>query len=207
MAFTGAPVNNPRGFVEYRNLGGQSTPRAMWFRVKAAGKSGPFPKFPGDPVVLVSGDTVARIPAANTVASLPIVGVIRNVYTAQKRPLTFNQPSVGGPFLPSSTAGWVEVCVDPQQTYLVNADSTVTSALVGQFVDTTAAAANTAAGRSGISIKVATATVTASGNSFPFQVIGVGAENLDGVFNNGENNQDVEVVIANHAFRNTNKVR
>lgn len=199
------PTNNPRGFVEFRHLNGHVSPRTQWYRVKADGASGAHQKFPGDPVELVSGQTVARIPAAATAAGLPILGVIRACYNSDRRPLTFNQPSTGGPFLPASTAGWVEVNIDPFQTYLVNTDATVDSTLIGQFVDVTAGSANTAAGRSGMSIEVATGTNTAAA-TVPFQVIGIGPNNLDGIIG-GENNQDVEVIIARHIWANTNKAR
>lgn len=192
-------TNNPRGFVEHRHLSGAVSPQTHWYKVKADGVSGSKQKFPGDPVVLVSGLSVAVIPATGTAASLPVLGVIRAVYNSDKRPLTFNQPSVGGPFLPASTAGWAEVNVDPFQTYLVNTEATVTSTLIGQFVDVTANTANTAAGRSGFTIKTASAANTAD-SSLPFQVIDIGANNLDGIIG-GESNQDVEVIIANHAFR------
>lgn len=198
-------TNNPRGFVECRHLGGHHSPSSRWYKVKANGYSGSHQKFKGDPVVLVSGQTVARITAVASADSRPVIGVIKAVYNSDKRPLTFNQPSTGGPFLPASTAGWVEVNVDPGQTYMVNTDATVTSTLIGQFVDVTANAANTAVGRSGFSIEVATGTNTAAA-TVPFQVIGIGPNNLDGIVG-GENNQDVEVIIAQHGWGHTNKIR
>ena len=105
----------------------------------------------------------------------------------------------------ASVAGWVEVNEDPHQTYLVNTDATVVSTLIGQFVDITANTPNTAAGRSGFSIEVATGTNTA-GATVPFQVVGIGPDNLDGIIG-GENNQDVEVIIADHIWHSTNKAR
>ncbi len=198
-------INNPHGFTEHRNLSGGSGPSSRWYQVKADGASGSHQKFPGDPVVLVSGNSVARIAAAATAASLPVLGVIRACFNGSKRPLTFNQPSVGGAFLPASTAGWVEVNVDPHQTYLVNTDATVVSTLIGQYVDITANTPTTAAGRSGMSIKVATGVNTAA-NTAPFQVIAIGDDNLDAIIG-GENNQDVEVRIMQHAFTNFNKAR
>ena len=114
-----------------------------------------------------------------------------------------NQPSVGGPFLPASTAGFVEVNIDPLQTYLVNTDATVLSTLIGQYVYVTANTPNTAAGRSGMTIEVATGTNTAAA-TVPFQVVEVGFNNLDKATGSGlvqgEANQDVEVKITNHAF-------
>ena len=195
-------TNNPRGFVEYKHLSGSVCPATRMYRVKADGKSGSFQKFPGDPVVLVSGNTIAVLPTAGTAAALPVLGVIRDVLNSSKRPLTFNQPSVGGGYLPASTAGWVNVNIDPHQTYLVNTDATVVSTLIGQFVDVTANNPNTAAGRSGFSIEVATGNNTAT-NTLSFQVIDIAGNNLDGIVG-GENNQDVEVKIARHIFASRN---
>lgn len=194
-------TNNPRGFIEGRNLGGRVAPVTRVRRVKANGASGSHQKFAGDPVVLVSGNTVARIPAAATAASLPILGVIRAVYQDSTypgiRPNTHSLPS-GGNFLAASAAGWVEVNEDPHQTYIVNTDATVDSTLIGQFVDVTANTPTTAAGRSGFSIEVATGTNTAA-TTAPFQVVGIAPNNLDGIIG-GEGNQDVEVIISRHIF-------
>ena len=201
-----ATTNNPRGLVEYRKLGsGHCNTQTRWRRVKADSASGAHQKFAGDPVVLVSGDTVARIPVAQTAASLPILGVIRAVYNSDKRPLTHNLPSTGN-FIPASTAGWVEVNEDPNQTYLCNTDATVVSTYIGQYVELTANTPNTAAGRSGFSVEVATGTNTAAA-TVPFQIVGLGPENIDGTVAGGDNNQDVEIVIYNHVWRNTNRSR
>lgn len=202
-------VDNPRGFVEHRNLAGRVSPITRIRRVKADGASGSHQKFSGDPVVLVSGNTIARYPAAGTAASLPVLGVIRSILNNNKRPLTHNLPSTGH-FLPASTAGWVEVNEDPHCTFLVNTDATVTSTLIGQFVDSTAGTPTTAAGRSGFSIEVGTGTNTA-GATVPFQVVEVGFNNLSKDTGSGlvggEANQDVEVIIARHAWHDTNKIR
>lgn len=191
-------TDNPRGFVEHSHLSGAVCPATRRFKVKADGVSGTSQKFPGDPVVLVSGHSVAVLPATGTAASLPVLGVIRAILNSDGRPVTFNQPSVGGPFLPASTAGFVEVNIDPHQTYLVNTDATVVSTLIGQYVDVTANSANTTAGRSGFSIEVASGD-TSSNNTRSFQVIGIGNNNLDGIIG-GESNQDVEVIVSRGLF-------
>lgn len=200
-------TNNPRGFVEHRHLHGATCTKATRRRVKADGTSGSHDKRAGDPVVLVSGNTVARIPVAGTAAALPILGVIRAVHNNNDRPLTHNLPATEIA-LAASTAGWVYVNEDPQQTYLVNTDATVVSTLMGQFVDVTANTPNSAAGRSGFSIEVATGTNTA-GATVPFQVVGIGANNLGNPnqFVGGESNQDVEVIIARSIWANANKAR
>lgn len=201
-------TNNPRGFIEGRNLGGRVSPITRLRRVKANGVSGSADKYAGDPVVLVSGNTVAVLPAAGTAASLPVVGVIRAVYEdgtyPQIRPKTHSLPTSPNR-IDASTAGWVDVNEDPHQTYIVNSDATVVSTLIGQFVDVTANTPNSAAGRSGFSIEVGTGTNTA-GATTPFQVVGIAPNNLDGI-TGGENNQDVEVIIARGVWANTNKAR
>lgn len=204
-------ANNPRGFIESGGLHGPISPITRTRKVKAANA---LSIFPGDPVVLVSGNTVARIPAAATAASLPVLGVVRAILNSNGRPLTHNLPATGN-YLPASTAGYVQVNEHPEQVYTVNTDATVVSTLIGQYVEVTAAAANSAAGISGISIEVATGTNTAA-NTVPFQVVGLSPNNLGGAagtgqladgFIPGEANQDVEVIIAQHTWRNTNKAR
>ncbi len=195
-------INSPRGLVEARNTGGRVSPITRLRRVKANGDSGAHQKFAGDPVILVSGNTVARAPQTATTASIAIVGVIRAVLTnatfgKDARPRTFSQPD-GGPFIPASTAGWVEVNEDPNQTYLVNSASTVTSTHIGQFIDISAGTPNTAAGRSGFNAALGTATNTALA-TVPYHIVGIADNNLDGIVG-GENNQDIEVRIANHAW-------
>lgn len=200
-------TNNPRGFVEHRNLGGAVCPITRRRQVKADGASGSHDKRAGDPVVLVSGNTVARIPVAGTAAGLPVLGVIRAVHNSNDRPLTHQLPS-GEVALAASTAGWVYVNEDPHQTYLVNSDATVTSTLIGQYVMATANTPNSAAGRSGFSIEVATGSNTAA-NTLPFQVVEIGSNELfeGNRFQGGVSNQDVEVIIANGVWANTNKAR
>lgn len=207
-------TNNPRGFVEYRNLAGRVSPITRTRRVKA--DRNPHQIYVGDPVALVSGNSVVRIPSLQTTASLPVLGVVRAIFNSNGRPLTHNLPTTGH-YLPISTAGYVSVNEDPDQTYLVNADSTVVSTHIGQYVEITAATPNTAAGISGISIKLSNASNTATANALPFRIIELGANNLEGaaiagnvaagVGVGGIANQDVEVQIINHTWRNTNKTR
>lgn len=195
-------TNNARGLVEYRHLAGHTTPLTKRYRVDAAGISGANQKFKGDLVTLVSGHTVARFNAGGSAASIPPIGVVRAVYNSDGRPFTHNAPA-GGAFIPASTAGWVEVNVDPFQTYLINADATITSTQIGQFSDVTANAVSTAAGRAGWSLVVANAANTAT-NILPLQIIGISDFERDTLTSDGivggEANQDVEVRIAVHGF-------
>lgn len=195
-----AARDNPRGFVEYKHLSGAVCPATRRYRVKADGLSGQGIKLAGQPVTLVSGNTVAIMSSPASAGRTPVVGVIRHVLNSDGRPFTHNLPS-NPPQIPASTAGFVEVNIDPHQTYLVSTDATVVSTLIGQFVDATVAAAGTAAGRSGFIVEVATGTNTA-GATTPFQVVDIADNNLDGIVG-GEGNQDVEVKIANHVFNQT----
>ena len=199
------PKDNPRGFVEYRNLGGSHDPMTRKRRIKAGGISGAGQKFAGVPVVLVSGDTIALQPTPATVAGLPIIGIIRTIHNSDDRPLTHNLPSSGN-FLAASVAGYAYVNEDPNQTYLVSTDATLTSTFIGQFVDVTASPNNTAAGRSGFQVTLATASNTAAAR-LPFQVIGIADNELTGQPVGGEGNQDVEVRIYDHAWSQRNKIR
>lgn len=206
-----ASINNARGFVEYRHLMGHVSPLTKRYRVKANAISGANQKFKGDPVTLVSGHSVAVFNAGGSAASIAPIGIIRAVYNSDGRPFTHNAPS-GGAFIPASTAGWVEVNVDPFQTYLVNSDATLASTQIGQFVGVTANAVSTAAGRSGFSIALAGAANTAT-NALPFQIISISDFERDSLTSDGivagEANQDVEVRIAVHGFTLSidNKVR
>lgn len=194
--------NNPRGFVEHRHQHGTMNPITRKRRVKGNGTNANARRlFPGDPVHLVSGNTVVGFTvnaSGATAASIPILGIVRAVHDNNDKPLTFSQPT-NGPFLAASTNGWAYVNEDPWQTYLVSTDGSVTSTLIGQFVKTTAnTTIGTAAGRSGFSISVSGGRNTAQANN-PFQVIGIGANNLDGIASD-ENFQDVEVKIFNHVW-------
>lgn len=185
--------DNPRGFVEHRSLTGGDAPA----RRRAVKANQPHEIYAGDPVVLVSGNTVTRITGAASAASMPVVGVVREVLNSDGRPFTHNLPGTPN-FIPASTAGFVMVNENPYQTYLVNTDATVVSTLIGQFVDVTADTPNSAAGRSGFTIDVSTGSNTAA-QTLPFQVIAIGDNNLDRI-TGGEGNQDVEVKIAHHAW-------
>jgi hypothetical protein len=191
--------NNPRGLVEHRNLGGRVAPITRRRKTKAAHLNNAL--YAGDLVWRVSGDAVDRWPQTTVTAGAPpVLGVVRAVLNSDGRPFTHNLPSTP-PRIPASTAGFVDVNEDPDQTYLISTDATATSGMVGLFGLVSANAPNTAAGRSGTILPIANTAVTASGGEYPVQVIGIGANNLDGWVAN-EANQDLEVIIANHAWRN-----
>lgn len=194
-------VNTPRGLREHRHLGGAVCPATRRYRVKANGASGGGQKFAGDPVHLVSGNTVSKMTttaSGASGASLPLLGVIRAVYNSNGRPFTHSAPT-GGSFIPASTAGFVEVNIDPNQTYVVSMNTTANSTHIGQYVELTAAAANTAAGRSGFMVELSAASNTAA-RTRPLQVIAITSHTeADPAI--GAHEQDLEVIIADHAFR------
>ena len=186
--------NNPRGFVEHYPANPAFVRR---YKAKADGLGATNEIRAGDPVLAISGQSIMRYAATATAASLPILGIVRAVYNSDGRPFTHNLPGSRNA-IPASTAGIADVNCDPFQLYLVSTDSSVLSTLVGQFVDVTANVAGTAAGRSGFAVEISGAANTAAANR-PFQVIHIAPNNLDGIVA-GDNNQDVIVRIAQHAF-------
>ena len=156
--------------------------------------------FAGDPVWLVSGDAIDRLPAAATSASAPVLGVVRAVLNSNGRPFTHSLPSQPAS-IPASSVGFVQVNEDPDQTFLVTTDATATSGMIGKFCSVSANAPNIAAGRSGFLLPIVRTAVTASGGEYPFQIIALGANNLDG-WRDNEAGQDLEIIIANHTWRN-----
>ena len=85
--------------------------------------------------------------------------------------------------------------------FLVNADSAVSQADIGNFVRATAGPANTALGRSGFQIRSVDSTASAVGSHF--QIVGVGPnEKLSGLGDTAFGaNQDLEVIIVDHHYR------
>jgi hypothetical protein len=182
--------------VEHRNLGGRVAPITRTRKTKADHTR--YAIFPGDPVILVSGDAVSRIRLgadATTNDTGRVLGVVRAVLNSNGRPKTHSLPG-GDLHVPASTAGFVQVNEDPSQTFLVSTDTTATSGMVGRFVRLTANAPNSAAGISGLLVANNLVHVTGTANA-PFQVVGLGANNLDGWVDN-ETGQDIEVMIAFH---------
>ena len=111
--------------------------------------------------------------------------------------------------IPASTAGYVDVVVDPDVLFLANGDSALNQAQIGQFVRVTAGTNATAVGRSGISIKLVDAT---PGNvaAHQFMIMELGPNersgDLTGVNSMNQANNDVVVRISDHAFRRATRV-
>ena len=190
----------PRGFVPLRHLHGNVSFQTRRYEVSAGN---PTRLFPGDPVKLVDG-MIRRVNTSAVGSALepPILGVVRTLYNSVGRPLTFNQPTAG-PTLNGSTAGFADIYDDPDITFIVNATTSVSANQIGQFVRTTAATANTAAGISGFRIE--STDTTASAVSHRWQIMGVSPEHRIGLATEtgqeGVSASDVEVKIADHLFR------
>lgn len=209
------PTNNPRGFVEYRVLNGDVHPATRMFRARDNGDALQLQHQPiraGDMVCLVSGNRVARFPSDTSAApahgpTMPC-GVVRAVYQngTGNRPRPFNgSPSTA--YIAASADGWVEVNIDPYQTYLVNTDVTVTPDIVGLFVGTTCLATPPIPNRSGYSVALGSPVGVMVTAKF-IQVLGLGAgDENDAIGSTGSPNDlcsDVEVVFGLHAFGNKN---
>lgn len=190
----------PRGFVPLRHLHGNVSFQTRRYFVSAAN---PNRLFPGDPVRLMGDGQIRRVrTSAPTALELGVLGVIRNLYNSSGRPLTFNQPDAG-PSLNGSTAGFADVYDDPDITFVVNAQTSVSASQVGAFVRATAATANTAAGISGFRVDSADTTASAVGHQW--MIMGVSPEHRAGLATEqgfeGVSAPDIEVKIADHAFR------
>ena len=175
------------GFVPCRSLTGGQTFRTGMYQtstnlVRTLGI--------GDPIVAVSG-YVQRWTTANASS---FVGVVRAVYNSNKRPTTFNQPTLG-PYLPASTAGWVEVYDDPHITYTVECVTSIGQSLMGLPTDVNISALTSATGISGFHLQTATAS-DISGN---FRIIGLAPSEL-AVTAAGSPNNRVEVAVVLHAY-------
>lgn len=206
--------NNPYGFRECRSLSGRISPRTKLYRARDNGDAGQLHIYairPGDPVVLVSGNRVARLSsqqsAAPAVNAHTILGVVRAVYAnSNGRPKPYTHQLVGGtPYIAASADGWVEVNIDPDQTYIVNTDVTAVPTMFGKYVGTTCLPTPSPVYRSGFSIGVGTA-VTVPATAAPFQVVGyspIDELDLSGLTAGapGDVGADVEVIISNHVYR------
>jgi hypothetical protein len=158
--------------------------------------------FIGDAVELFSDGKVRVIDTSGASANeRAVLGVVRAVYDNNQRPLTHSLPAKGQ-FIDGSTAGFVDVCDDPDVVFLVSTDATAKQADVGQFVRVTAGSANSTVGISGQHLRLADATASAVGHRFVIMGLGPNEKATGGL---GEaafsNNQDVEVLIVNHQWR------
>ena len=163
----------PRGFVPYRSTGaslGGGT-RRYHTRAKNAKQI-----FVNDIVCAVSGATgmgvTPFVPATDgTAAAAAILGVVQGIYDANGKPYTFSQPT-NGPMIPTATNAYVDVNIDPNQTYLVRVHGTASGGTVGRYLTIDTTAQGTAMGMSPMMVSTATTTnalrVPVTGDQTPF---------------------------------------
>jgi hypothetical protein len=160
-------TNDAKGFTPARHLAGGQIRTRRYF-VTVSGNALGLAK--GDSVRLnPNGEGIVRT-SGDVVPTVPVLGAVVALYDVNNKPLTFSQPTRGA-VLPASTAGYADVVDDPFVTFIVQADTTVTQAHIGQFVSVTAGTngMNTAAGTSNMQVKMSTADTSVR----QYQIIGV----------------------------------
>ncbi len=194
---------NDRGFRPVRHLNGRLNPSPHMRTTVNEGSSGNNANsiFIGDVVYLnTSGALQSYTEAASGAETQLPLGVVANVFDANKRPFTFSQPT-NGPFIPTSTEGYAMVYEDPGIIYAANCSTTARHDMVGSFCHVRVCAANTAAGRSGHGLDI-DQSVTAGGHIFKM----VGISPLDSTLESppvsGAANNDIEVLLINSYWSN-----
>ncbi len=184
-------VDDPLGFRPVRNLGGGVGFRSHRYVVSSGNGQD---LFIGDAVKLIGG-FVEAVSGAGEEG----IGVLKAVYTATGRPLTFNQPD-NGPFRQgaNSAANVVDVYDDPHIIYQVQANATAAQVNIGQVANLSAGTGNTNTGLSGHELNIADATAAGSANAAgpTFRIVSLAAVEL-GVFSSGN---DVEVIFDKHGL-------
>jgi len=152
----------------------------------------------GDLVQLDANGDVQKVASLTTALSRAPIGVVAYCMGAERRPFIHNQPT-RGPFILTSTDGYVGVYVDPNIIYNVQCDATASRANVGQYIGVTAGAGNTAAGYSTTQIRFADVTATAVGHFL--QIIGLSPDELADSYEGGAIGvRNLEVRISRHRF-------
>ena len=157
-----------------------------------------FPIAKGDAVYSNAGVLTACTAGTNPGNAIGY-GVVLACYTTAGRPFTFNNTK----FIASGTPGMVDVCFDPNQTYVVRCKSSVGPSNIGRncAIDVSGAAYNPLLGISGMAGDVVS---SASANDY-FKIINIAPfDQLSGNYNGtstgslGAPNQGVEVRWNNH---------
>lgn len=188
------------GFVPCRSLTG-TRPLTKTFKVKADANNA-FGI--GDPVFYNNDGTVSPVTAA---VSGNFAGVITAVYKTnsanEKIALTFNQPSTG-PYLVTGQAGFADVIIDSNKTFVAQIDVSASAGLIGNTVHVSAGAPNNATGISTYSLKGSTLGTDAER---PFKIIGIApAEQITGKWSDKPANSGVEVKLVSTVFSQTTGV-
>jgi hypothetical protein len=194
-------ANTPRGFQAMMSLHGDYEPHTHRYKVSADNAAAIFP---GDPVVQNAQGGVQSWRTADASAlsaQRGLLGVVKAVYDSNGKPLTHSQPTKG-PFLDASTEGWVDVIIDPDVLYAVNASASASREMLGQYAPMAVGTDNSAAGISGIGIDLANVVATAAGAEV-FQIIDVspGELNQPDLIGGAAANNDVLVRISDHMYR------
>ena len=151
------------GFVACRKLGGGEAIQKMY----AVSASSNEAYFQNQAVTLGSTGKVKPLKAATTTAPLGVITALYRSSGGKPMPLTFNQPT-NGPYLTSGQAGFVQVNVDLNQTYIAQFGGTVDESIFGGAVKVSGVGGNTG---NGTSNQTLTGTITTSTDS-QFQIIG-----------------------------------
>lgn len=189
-----------QGFIPCRHLTGGRTVTKK-FKVQADGNN----YFAvGDAVFETALGTVSTVSAA---VSSNYAGVVVACYKTNSAnefiPLTFNQPS-GGPYLTTSQAGFVDVIIDPNRTFIARIDVSASAGLIGNTVDASAVQPDTATGVSRMSLRGASLG-TDSGRMF--KIIGLApAEQTTGRWGDKAAGTGVEVKLNNTVWNSTTGV-
>lgn len=190
-------ISSFRGLVPTRTLTGTNSGVLRRHHVSA---NNPQPIWQGAPVYWAGNGNV-RPRVAGTAASFHIVGVAQGFEDANGKPLMFRQPGAG-PYLPSSTEGYVYVNDNPDQVYTIETETTATPSMIGRFADVTGVITGTTGTGVGKG-KLLVADVTASGGTgHGFKIIGLSPFNFSRTY---AGFTEVEVVVVANALLNTNK--
>lgn len=105
---------------------------------------------------IAQGDAVSK--SANTLIRAgsgqdptnPLFGVVIGVYNSANAPFTFSTTK----FIASGTAGYADVCYDPDQEYIVRCETSVGDTNIAQNVTIDQSAPNAVLGRSGQAVAI-----------------------------------------------------
>lgn len=145
----------------------------------------------GDVVAFTSG-AVDKL--ALTDSPTAPVGVIVGLKDSNGRPLTFNQPTRGA-YLVAGQAGFAEVVIDTEASYMVRFTGTVNQALVGTNVRANDAGVQVSTGASGMSVRALSGAAAATN---PFKVLSISDQVVAG---GTGTDRYVEVRLNNSLFR------
>lgn len=173
-------------------------PAIDWIRRMPASAGGNLPICKGDAVYSLNGVLTAC--TAGTNPGNPIgYGIVLACYTTAGRPFTFNATKM----IASGTPGMVDVCFDPNQTYVVRCKSSVGGTNIGRncSIDMSGGAVVAALGISGQCVDV----VASASTGDYFKLINISPfDQLSGQYNGtstgtlGAAGQGVEVRWNNH---------